>query len=141
MQRAAGLEAIRMRGNPAHSMQRDWTATHCVVASTSPIGPRHRELDFLLKRGMRYFRRKPPNGFRRDPATFRDRFGRVARIEITFGHKLKDGDGATTVRQRRISDKTSYNTCRRPTRQRSRGLKDKRIAGFVAGKEPVIRGS
>ena len=39
MQRTAGLEAVGMRGNPAHRMHRDRAADHLVMLFAFPVGP------------------------------------------------------------------------------------------------------
>ena len=39
MQRTTGLEAVRMRRNPAHRVHRDRAADHLVMLFAFPVGP------------------------------------------------------------------------------------------------------
>ncbi len=53
VQRAAGLEAVRVGRDAAHRMHRDRPPAHRLVAPAGPVGPRHGNLDRLLERDVR----------------------------------------------------------------------------------------
>ena len=139
MQGAAGLEPVRVGGDPAHCVQRDRSATHRLVAPPRPVGPRHRELDFLLEGGTSHLGSQPANGRGRNAAGLGDGFRCVTRVEITLGHQLKDRDRAPAIGQHRVADEAGRNSGRHTAGERSRRFEDQRLAGLVAGEEPVIR--
>ena len=139
MQRAAGLEPVRVGRDPAHRMQRDRPAAHRLVAPPGPVGPRHGELDFLLEGGAGHLGGEPANRRGRNAAGLGDGLRRVARIEIALGHQLEDRHGAPAVGQHRLADEAGRNSGRHAAGERSRRFEDERLAGLVAGEEPVIR--
>ncbi len=92
------------------------------MAPPGPVGPRHGDLDFLLKGGAAHLVREPPNRGGRYPATLRYHLGGVARIEIPLGHELEDGYRSPTIRQCCISDEAGGYSCCHSAGERSRRL-------------------
>ena len=87
---------------------------------------------------MGHLGREPPNSRGRNAASLGNGFGRVARVEIALGDELKDRDRAPAVGQRRVADEAGRDSRRHAAGERSRRFEDERLAGLVAGKEPVI---
>ena len=138
VQRAAGLEPVRMRRDAAHCMERDRTATHRIVPPSGPIGPRDRQLDLLLERGLGDLGGEPPYRRSRDATGLRHRLGRIARVEIAFRHQLKHRDRASAVGQRSFADQARLGPRRHRARQRARPFEHQGLAGLVAREKPVI---
>src|SRR4029077_7568197 len=90
MQRAAGLEPVRVGGDSAHGMQRDRSAAHGFMAPPSPVGPWHRDLDFFVECGMGHLGGEPPDGCSRNAASVGDGLRCIAWVEIALGDELKD---------------------------------------------------
>src|SRR5271165_7568151 len=120
MQRATGLEPVRMGGDPAHRMYGDRAAAHRIMATSSPVCPWHGELDLLVESDTGEIGGQSPDRRGRNTAGLRDRLGRIAGVEIALGHELKDRDSAPAVGQRGFADKTSRDTHRDTARERSR---------------------
>ena len=139
MQRAAGVEAVRMRRDAAHRMHRDRPAAHRLVPPPGPVGPRHRRARSPARRRRARSRRRgggssppgcrrsrrPPRARSADRDSARRRAGRPARRA-----------GRRAAPHRRRARATTPAAMR--ARQRSRGFEHQRIAGLVAGEQPVI---
>jgi hypothetical protein len=65
-ERADRLEAVRMRGEPAHRMEGDGLPV-TVSCSAPRVGPRDRQLDLLVARGDAELLRESMDRRRRDP--------------------------------------------------------------------------
>ncbi len=120
-------------------MQRNRPAPHCFVLPPRPVGPGHGELDFLLEGRPSHLGSQPANGRGRNAAGLGDGLRCVARVEITLRHQLEDRDGAAAVGQHRVAHQAGRNSGRHAAGERSRRFEDERLAGLVAGEEPVIR--
>ena len=62
MQGPAGLESVRVGGDPAHRMERDRPPDHRLVPAAVDVGPRNVEGDGPFEGGLRDLGRKPPDG-------------------------------------------------------------------------------
>ena len=62
MDGAAGLEAVGMRADAAHRMHGDRPADDLVVIAAGPIDPADWDLDRVVERRLRQFRRDAPDG-------------------------------------------------------------------------------
>src|SRR6516164_10467218 len=138
MQRAAGLEPVRMGGDPAHRMYGDRAALHRIVAASGPVCPWHGELDLLFESDTGEIGGQSPDCRGRNTAGLSDRLGRIAGVKIALGHELKDWDRAPAVGQRSLADETSRDTHRETARERSGRPEHEWLASLAAGKKPVI---
>ena len=66
VQRAAGMEPIRMRGDAPHRVEGDRTPDHTFLAAAGPIRPRLLDHHLFLERDMRDFGCKSADRLRRD---------------------------------------------------------------------------
>src|SRR6516162_322956 len=138
MQRATGLEPVRMGRDPAHRMYGDRAAAHRIMAASSPVCPWQGELDLLFESDTPEIGGQSPDRRGRNAAGLSDRLGRVAGVKIALGHELKDWDGAPPAGQRSFANKTSRDTRRDTARERSGRPEHEWLASLAAGKEPVI---
>ena len=65
-ERADGLEAVRMRGEPAHRVERHRIAGDGLVLAAPRVGPRDRQLDLRVARGDAQLLREAVDRRRRD---------------------------------------------------------------------------
>ena len=87
MKRAAGLEAVRMRRDPAHRVHRDGPPDHPLVTLALPVGPGLFDHDFFLKGRRRQIGGKLADPCSRNPDLWGHRFRRIFIGEIGFGHQ------------------------------------------------------
>src|SRR6266404_891450 len=114
-------------------MYRNRTTAHRLVTPSGPVGPRHGKFDLLFEGSVTELLGEPPDRRGRDAAGLCDRRRGVARIEIALGHKLKDGNRAPAIGERRIADEAGRNTRCNAAGERSGSLENERLARLVAG--------
>ena len=104
VQRAAGVEAVAVRADPAHRVHRHRASDHLAVFAAPAVGPRDGQTEVAVERGFREFARDAADGVGGDAAAVADRIGRILRVEIAFGQQLEDGDGDAAVGQGVFAD-------------------------------------
>ena len=87
VQRAAGLEAVGVRRNPAHGVEGDRAADHGLVPLAPEVGPGLVDDDFLFKGRMRQLGRQPPDGHGRHAGSLGCGFRRVGGVEVALGQQ------------------------------------------------------
>ena len=91
VQRAAGLEAVRMGADAAHGVEADGAALHRLVAPAPEVGPGDGELERLLEGHAGELGGVGADAGGRDAGAVGDGLGRVGRIEIPVDHRVEDG--------------------------------------------------
>ena len=97
MQRAAGLEAVRMRRDTAHCMHRHRTADHLVMPFTLPVGPGLVDHHLFSKGGFGQICRKLADTVRTDANSRADRLGGIGIIQPLFTHQHEDRHGCSAA--------------------------------------------
>src|SRR5579859_686140 len=97
MDRAAGLKAVRMSGNPTHGVYRDGTTEHRPVTPTSCIGPWLIEYDRLVEGDLRDLGGDPAGGLGRDPTAVCHCLGGIVRRKIAIGKQGERWAGSTSI--------------------------------------------
>ena len=104
VQCAAGVEAIAVRADAAHRVHRHRAADHLAVFAAVGVGPRDRQRDRMVERGLGEFPRNPADRVGGDTAAFADGIGRVLRIEVAFGDEVERRHCGAAVGERVFAD-------------------------------------
>ena len=89
MQGAGGLKAVGMRRDSPHGVERHRPPGHRGMGVAAKIHPFLRQINGLIERHIRQFRRQCPDPLRRNPAALCHRFRRMFRAKVAFRHMLK----------------------------------------------------
>ncbi len=127
-QRPHRLEAVAVRGESAHRVERDRVAGHRVVLVAPGVGPRDRQLDFLVARGHAHLVREAADRLGRDARNLRGPLGCVVLDAIL--QQLERGLHRRAVLEREFADER---------RVGARCVRDHGLVGVPVPPEFVLR--
>jgi hypothetical protein len=104
VQRAAGVESVAVRADPAHRVHRDRTSGHLRMLATVRVGPRDRQRDRLVEGGPSQLARDAADGVRGNAAAVADCVGGIPWIEIALGDEVEHRHRLAAVTQRDLAD-------------------------------------
>ena len=139
MDHPAGLEAVRMRRNPAHCVHRNRATDHLVMLAPGPVGPRLIKDDLFLEGDMGKFGGDLADLRGRDAGGLFDRLGAVLIAEVAFGHQLEHRARLAAIGQRVGACQSWFDV-----RQFARGqrafvrIPDQRIVVVVSRNQAVV---
>ncbi len=140
MQRAAGLEAVRMRRNSAHGMHRDRPADHAVMLFALPVGPGLLDHHFLFKGGLGQIGRQLADPLGRDANLRGHRFRRVIICQIGLGHQREGRHGdAAALHLHLALQRDLYRRIGMRRGLAARAIQHQRRAVIITKEQPVIR--
>ena len=114
MQRAAGLEAVRVRRHPAHRVHRHRAAGHLGVCLTAEVGPFDIQLKRLVKGDPGQFAGDGADALGWDAAFVGNGLGRVVRRQVAFRHQVEDRPvGDAIASRKRLSGPGAHRAGRR----------------------------